>query len=318
MEQLEQATFAGGCFWCMTKPFHLWRGVKSVVVGYTGGEKPNPTYEEVCTHATGHVEAVQITFDPSVMPYEKVMDTFWRQIDPTDAGGQFGDRGHSYTTAIFYHSEAQRVVAERSKRELEESGRFHKPIVTPILPAKPFYPAEEYHQDYYKKNGFHYSLYFQGSGRARFIEENWNAKRDKELLKTKLPEMSYYVTQENGTEPPFQNEYHDFKGEGLYVDIVSGEPLFTSREKYDSGCGWPAFTAPIQKASVTEHFDDSFGMRRTEVRSTVANSHLGHVFTDGPRDKGGLRYCINSAALRFIPVEELEEQGYVEYLKLFQ
>ena len=168
------ATFAGGCFWCMVKPFDQWPGVIKVVSGYTGGDLPNPTYEQVCSEKTGHYEAVQITFNPAIISYEELVTTFWQSIDPTDAGGQFGDRGSSYQTAIFYHTEEQRVIAEQSKAQLQENGPFGgRPIVTPILPAKPFYPAENYHQDYYKKNPQHYQRYNIGSGRAGFLERNW-------------------------------------------------------------------------------------------------------------------------------------------------
>ena len=172
----EKATFAGGCFWCMVKPFDSLDGIEEVVSGYTGGELPNPTYEQVCSNATGHVEAVQITFQPDIFPYEKLLEVFWTQIDPTDAGGQFFDRGESYQTAIFYHSEEQRIAAEKSKQELDNSGRFEKPVTTPILEAKPFYLAESYHQDYYKKNPAHYNRYSVGSGRAAFIEKNWGGQ----------------------------------------------------------------------------------------------------------------------------------------------
>lgn len=172
----EKATFAGGCFWCMVKPFDSQEGIESVVSGYTGGDLPNPTYEQVCSETTGHKEAVQITFQPEVFPYEKLLEIFWTQIDPTDGGGQFFDRGHSYAPAIFYHSEEQKLAAENSKQELEQSGKFNKPIVTPILEAKPFYLAEQYHQDYYKKNPAHYNRYSIGSGRAAFIERNWGGQ----------------------------------------------------------------------------------------------------------------------------------------------
>ncbi|MDG4658437.1 peptide-methionine (S)-S-oxide reductase MsrA [Ectobacillus antri] len=314
-EQKELATFAGGCFWCMVKPFDEIDGVYGIVSGYTGGHTENPTYKEVCSETTGHYEAVQITFDPSRLSYEELLEMYWRQIDPTDAGGQFHDRGQSYQTAIFYHTEEQRKKAEASKRALAESGVFKKPIVTEILPAKPFYPAEEYHQDYYKKNSFRYEMYRKGSGRDAFLKKHW--PKNNEHLKEKLTDMQFYVTQENGTEPPFQNEFWDHQEEGLYVDIVSGEPLFSSRDKFDSGCGWPSFTKPVMSASVKEHVDLSHRMVRTEVRSREADSHLGHVFDDGPRDKGGLRYCINSAALRFIPKEDLEREGYGDFKILF-
>lgn len=313
----ELATFAGGCFWCMVEPFDERPGIKKVVSGYTGGTTENPTYEEVCTHTTGHVEAVQITFDPAIMPYEQLVETFWQQIDPTDAGGQFNDRGESYQTAIFYHNPKQKEIAEASKQKLAESGKFSRLIVTPILPAKPFYPAEEEHQHYYKTHSFHYNLYKKGSGRADFIKRNWQNSYDKSKLKEQLTPIQYHVTQENGTERPFQNEYWDNKKDGIYVDIVSGEVLFSSKDQFDAGCGWPSFTKPIDKYHVKENTDTSHGMIRTEVRSKEADSHLGHVFDDGPKEHGGLRYCMNSAAMRFIPKEKMDEEGYGQYTHLF-
>ena len=315
-EKRELATFAGGCFWCMVSPFEEMPGIHGVVSGYTGGHKENPTYEEVCSETTGHAEAVQITFDPEVFPYHKLLDLFWRQIDPTDAGGQFYDRGESYRTAIFYHTEEQKRLAEESKAELEASGRFDKPVATQIVPASTFYPAEEYHQDYHKKNTTHYKRYRQGSGRDAFIERHWTVRKDEQELRERLTPMQYAVTQENGTEPPFRNEFWDFKGEGIYVDIVSGEPLFSSLDKFDSHCGWPSFHRPLHASSITGRMDKSHGMVRIEVRSKQGDSHLGHVFDDGPGPEG-LRYCINSAALRFIPKEDLEKEGYGEYLQLF-
>ncbi|WP_186577739.1 peptide-methionine (S)-S-oxide reductase MsrA [Aquibacillus kalidii] len=317
-ENQELATFAGGCFWCMVEPFDERPGIVQVISGYTGGEIENPTYEEVCSNTTGHVEAVQITFNPNIFPYEKLLELFWSQIDPTDPGGQFNDRGESYQTAIFYHNQQQKELAEQSKQSLQESGKFSKPIVTQILPAKPFYVAEEKHQDYYKKQPFHYRLYKKGSGRADFIKENWSKKIDKEELKEKLTPIQYHVTQENGTERPFQNEYYDTTEEGIYVDVVSGEPLFSSRDKYDAGCGWPSFTKPIDRKALSEKMDTTHGMRRIEIRSNEADSHLGHVFEDGPVDRGGLRYCMNSAAMRFVPTDKMEEEGYGEYLNLFK
>ncbi|WP_017755192.1 peptide-methionine (R)-S-oxide reductase MsrB [Calidifontibacillus oryziterrae] len=314
--QHELATFAGGCFWCMVSPFDELPGIISVTSGYTGGYKENPTYEEVCSHTTGHYEAVQIIFDPQLFSYKKLLDIFWRQIDPTDEGGQFYDRGLSYQTAIFYHNETQKLIAEQSKKQLEESGRFSKPIVTEILPAKPFYPAEEYHQNYYKKNSFRYHLYKKGSGRENFLKKHWGKPKNEEL-KEKLTSMQYEVTQNNGTEPPFQNEYWNEKRPGIYIDIISGDVLFTSLDKFDSGCGWPSFTKPLHKDLIEEKVDLSHGMVRTEVRAKNSDSHLGHVFTDGPKP-GGLRYCINSAALKFIPKEDLEREGYGDFLILFK
>ncbi|MEH7584778.1 peptide-methionine (S)-S-oxide reductase MsrA [Priestia megaterium] len=316
-EQYEVATFAGGCFWCMVKPFDEQPGIIKVVSGYTGGHKENPTYKEVCSETTGHYEAIQITFDPEVFPYEKLLELYWPQIDPTDAGGQFADRGDSYRTAIFYHNEHQKELAEESKQQLEASGRFSEPIATQVLPAKPFYEAEEYHQGYYKKNKFRYAMYRRGSGRDRFIKENWKDFGRDEQLKTTLTPIQYEVTQNDATEPPFRNEFWDHTEDGIYVDIVSGEPLFSSTDKYDAGCGWPSFTKAINKDEVNENMDVSHNMVRTEVRSKTANSHLGHLFDDGPQDAGGLRYCINSAALRFVPKEDLEKEGYGEYTVLF-
>ncbi|WP_215143009.1 peptide-methionine (S)-S-oxide reductase MsrA [Exiguobacterium qingdaonense] len=314
---MEKATFAGGCFWCMVKPFHKYEGVERVISGYTGGHVDNPTYQQVCSETTGHLEAVEITFDPEVISYDELLHIYWRQIDPTDGGGQFNDRGESYRPAIFYHSEEQRVAAERSKQEVEDSGRFDRSIEVDIRPAKTFWEAEDYHQDYYKKNPFRYEMYRVGSGRAKFIKEAWSDRKLQQALRERLTPMQYKVTQENGTEPPFKNEYWDEEREGLYVDIIDGTPLFTSHDKFQSNCGWPSFSRPIEEKQVDLNMDTTHHMVRTEVRSKHADSHLGHVFDDGPKELGGLRYCINSAALRFIPVEELEEAGYGEYSHLF-
>ncbi|MHB8983805.1 MAG: peptide-methionine (R)-S-oxide reductase MsrB [Carboxydocellales bacterium] len=312
-----QATFSGGCFWCMVAPFEEIPGVIAVVAGYTGGQKENPTYQQVCSATTGHYEAVQITYDPNIVSYEQLVKIFWQQIDPTDAGGQFNDRGETYRTAIFYHDEQQKLIAINSKKSLEASGRFKEPIVTAILPAAPFYPAEEYHQDYHKQNPTHYGLYRIGSGRDAFLKKHWQSVPDQQQLKTKLTPLQYEVTQNNGTEPPFANAFWENQQEGIYVDIVSGEPLFSSRDKFNSGCGWPSFAKPLQQDNIKEKTDLSHGMVRKEVRSKAADSHLGHVFDDGPTATG-LRYCINSAALRFIPKENLEQEGYEEYLSLFE
>jgi len=312
----ELATFAGGCFWCMIEPFDERPGIISVVSGYTGGNVENPSYHEVASNTTGHMEAVQITYDPHIMPYKKLVETFWQQIDPTDPGGQFNDRGESYKTAIFYHNNNQKQVAEDSKQKLETSGKFSDPIVTKILPAKAFYPAEDEHQDYYKKHSFHYRLYKKGSGREDFIETHWHNDK-KESIKEKLTPLQYEVTQNNGTEPPFQNKYWDNEEEGIYVDIISGKVLFSSKEKFDAGCGWPSFTKPVDNYELKEKMDTTHGMIRTEVRSKEADSHLGHVFNDGPKEHGGLRYCMNSAAMRFIPKSDMKKEGYSDYLYLF-
>ncbi len=316
-ENMEKATFAGGCFWCMEPPFENLPGVSQVISGYTGGTKENPTYEEVSSQTTGHIESIQIIYDPKTVSYEKLLEVFWRNIDPTDSEGQFVDKGSSYVSKIFYHNEEQKQKAQKSKEDLENSKRFNKPIVTQIVPLRDFYPAEDYHQDYYKKNKLRYKFYRFNSGRDQFLEKVWaKDSTQMENLKKKLTPLQYKVTQEEGTEPAFNNEYWDNKKPGIYVDIVSGEPLFSSLDKYDSKTGWPSFTKPLVSKNILERPDNSLFASRTEVRSRIGDSHLGHVFNDGPPPTG-LRYCMNSAALRFIPAEKLEEEGYSEFKHLF-
>lgn len=309
---MEKTIFlAGGCFWGVEKYVSLIPGVIDTETGYANGKTESPSYEQVCYDNTGHAETVKVIYDADMLPLRELLTRFFKVIDPVSVNRQGNDRGIQYRTGIYYIQESDGKEIRAALDDLQAS--CDRPVAVEMSPLQNYYPAEDYHQQYLDKNPGGYCHI----PAAAFGEAKKPLKQEsREELKQRLTDMQYRVTQENATEPPFHNEYYDEFRAGIYVDVVSGEPLFTSADKFESGCGWPSFSRPVDRTAVREAADTSHGMYRIEVRSSGSDSHLGHVFDDGPADKGGFRYCINSAALRFIPKEQMKAEGYGDYLSL--
>lgn len=322
VENLREIYYAGGCFWGVEAYFSRIPGVCDVTVGYANGTTENPTYQEVCSHTTGHAETVRVLYDPGRVSLRTLTEHFFKIINPLTLNQQGNDVGDQYRTGIYYTDEAD-VETLQAVMDAEQE-KYDSPIVVELLPLTCYYLAEEYHQDYLVKNpGGYCHIDFSGlaefdgeDGAGGLIDPADYTKPADEELRERLTREQYAVTQFGDTELAFSGEYDHFFEPGLYVDVATGEPLFLSGDKYDSGCGWPSFSRPIDPAVLVESIDTTYGLVRTEVRSRVGNSHLGHVFDDGPAERGGLRYCINSAALRFVPLEEMEAQGYGDLMYL--
>lgn len=300
---------AGGCFWGLEKYLENIGGVLYTEVGYANGITKDPTYEEVCYNNTGHAETVKVIYDDSKISLDFLLDLYYDVINPTSVNRQGGDVGSQYRTGIYFTDDKDEEIAIRSISKLQNN--YNEKIAIEVMPLLNYYKAEEYHQKYLNKNPAGYChISSDKFEKVKFI------KKPNDELKRILSPTQYKVTQENATEPPFQNEYYNHFEEGIYIDITSNQPLFISTDKFESGCGWPSFSKPINDDLIKEITDRSHGMIRTEVRSKLGDSHLGHVFDDGPKERGGLRYCINSASLRFIPKKDLEKEGFGEYIKL--
>lgn len=346
VETVATAMFGGGCFWCVESDLQKVKGVSTVVSGYAGGSGENPTYENY--GAQGFREVVTVTYNPTIVSYANLVEHIIKHGDPTDPDGSFGDRGKEYAPAIYYKTEAEKLIAQTVIKNIDNAKVYPKALTIIVIPTVKFWSAEDYHQDYSEKNPVRYNFYRTASGRDAFIKKYWgnNAgdftasgekvtvntsvttntniktmntwelyiKPSDAVLRTLLTDIQYTVTQEEGTERSFKNEYDANKAEGIYVDVLSGEPLYSSKDKFDSGTGWPSFVKPITENSIVTKEDKGFFGTRIEVRSRYADSHLGHVFDDGPTDRGGKRYCMNSAAMRFIPKEKMESEGYGMFL----
>ncbi len=306
--------FAGGCFWGVEEYFSRITGVVDTVSGYANGKTDNPSYEDVCYHNTGHAEAVKIDYDETVVSLAELLIHLFRIIDPTSINRQGNDTGVQYRTGVYYTEQLQYEVVRRFLAQRQQE--YTRPLAVELEPVRQFFAAEEYHQDYLQKNPAGYCHIDLSLAAKPLIDPTQYRKPDDSTLKKELTDLQYRVTRQSATEKPFSHEYTENKEPGIYVDIVTGEPLFVSSDKFDSGCGWPSFSKPITADSTRYLDDNSLGTHRVEVRSRAGDSHLGHVFADGPKEKGGLRYCINGAALKFIPLSEMERQGYKKYIDL--
>lgn len=316
----KEVYLAGGCFWGTEHYLKQIRGVIKTEVGYANGKGSHPDYQTVSTGKTGFVETVKVEYDPKQLTPEMLLELFFETIDPISVNKQGNDAGTQYRTGIYYTDKADEPLIKASINRL--AAKHTKPIAVEYKPLENYFPAEEYHQDYLNKHPDGYchipKRLFQAAKEANPAPspKKRYTRMDDASLKKKLTPMQYNVTRNNATETPFNNEYWNESRDGIYVDITTGEPLFVSTDKFDSGCGWPSFSKPIDKSLITEKADHSHGMIRTEVRSKTGDTHLGHLFNDGPKEKGGMRYCINSAALLFIPKEKMKEKGYEEYIPL--